>query len=519
MTKVARGAKAADSKKKDGWFLHFREKERQWELHYRSGPGKWRSHRIPRTYATELQATKYAEGYVGTKRRNGTLADPHLPEPKVEDGITFARFAEEWIDGTLTKRHPDHVRAKKNAKDDADKLAVLAPAIGHIPIRRFTLDDADAAMRRLDELRQAKENRSAYAKGKQPKKLKPVGATTRRSYAQFLHKALGLAVYPCRLIEHHPLPKGFLPKPDGAKPLGYLFPDEDAALLGCARVPLGFRVFYGFAIREGMRASELFGTTWGDVDLVRGAVSLPTNKTDDPRAWALNAGVAAALTEWRKRLDANGVAVGPDDPVFVCEDGTSINPFNAARFFRQHLLTAGVNREEILAGKKGRMPIRFHDTRATFVTLSLAAGKTEAWVVARTGHRSSQMIARYRRAAQTVEELSLGAVLALDEAIPELRAPKKPTPAAAEGDGEGVAAEAAGPSVAASAASGRKRTKGPVHPLAQVAPDAARHIAELVAVAISRRGSGRRNPGKTGSRFRDLNSRPTVYETVALPLS
>jgi hypothetical protein len=55
------------------------------------------------------------------------------------------------------------------------------------------------------------------------------------------------------------------------------------------------------------------------------------------------------------------------------------------------------------------------------VTLSLANGKTEAWVASRTGHRSSVMINRYRRAAQKVEELGLGELKPLDEAIPEMQ--------------------------------------------------------------------------------------------------
>jgi integrase len=65
--------------------------------------------------------------------------------------------------------------------------------------------------------------------------------------------------------------------------------------------------------------------------------------------------------------------------------------------------------------------VRAYDLRATFVTLSLANGRSEAWVSARTGHRSSQMIHRYRRTALSVAELNLGELLPLNEAIPELR--------------------------------------------------------------------------------------------------
>ncbi len=52
--------------------------------------------------------------------------------------------------------------------------------------------------------------------------------------------------------------------------------------------------------------------------------------------------------------------------------------------------------------------------------MSLANGKSEAWVQDRTGHKSSLMINRYRRAARTAAELHLGDFTSLDEAIPEL---------------------------------------------------------------------------------------------------
>jgi hypothetical protein len=44
--------------------------------------------------------------------------------------------------------------------------------------------------------------------------------------------------------------------------------------------------------------------------------------------------------------------------------------------------------------------------RSSYV--ALAAGKTEDWVITRTGHGNSQMIALYRRQAKTAAELKLG---------------------------------------------------------------------------------------------------------------
>ncbi len=63
------------------------------------------------------------------------------------------------------------------------------------------------------------------------------------------------------------------------------------------------------------------------------------------------------------------------------------------------------------------MPIRVHDLRGTFVTLALASGKTETWVADRTGHKSSIMINRYRRAARSASELGLGLLAPLDTAL------------------------------------------------------------------------------------------------------
>ena len=65
--------------------------------------------------------------------------------------------------------------------------------------------------------------------------------------------------------------------------------------------------------------------------------------------------------------------------------------------------------------------MRAHDLRGTFVTLSLANGRTETWVADRTGHKSSQMINRYRRAARSATELGMGPLAPLFEAVPELR--------------------------------------------------------------------------------------------------
>jgi predicted Zn-dependent protease len=115
-----------------------------------------------------------------------------------------------------------------------------------------------------------------------------------------------------------------------------------------------------------------------------------------------------------------------------------------------------VTRPELFERSAARRPIRVHDLRATFVTVALAAGRSEAWVTARTGHRSSGQVANYRRTAATFAELSTGWFVHLAAAIPELAAaiPAAETAAAEEEE------------VAASDVSSEKCTGGDLNPYA-----------------------------------------------------
>ncbi len=240
-------------------------------------------------------------------------------------------------------------------------------------------------------------------------------ASTRRIVAQYLRRLLAMAVYPLRIRSANPIPTGWLPRVPNAKAKECLYPDEDRALLACTEVPLLRRLAFGFLSREGMRADEMASLEWRDLDLDRGRVSLDENKTDDPRDWELDRGVWRALAAWRERF-CDGA--DPDDRVFA-DRGVPLYIEKLAEQLRRDLKRAGVTREKLFERSATRMPIRAHDLRATFITIALATGKTESWVADRTGHKSSVMINRYRRKARG---WNLGALAALDEALPELRA-------------------------------------------------------------------------------------------------
>jgi integrase len=318
--------------------------------------------------------------------------------------VSFREFAELWTSGKLAQRYPDHVKAKRTADTDTSRLeAHVYPIAGHVPLVAFTLDHALAVMSAL------------------PAHL---SAASRRHVAQLISRILALATFPARLIPGNPLPRGFLPRMGPEKAKGWLYPDEDALLLACPAVPLPWRVFYGFLNREGPRSSEALGLQFRDLDIVRGTLTLDENKTDDPRAWALNSSVVAALRAWKAtREEREGRSLDESAPVFVDGEGQPIPHRHLAERFREHLQAAGITRPILFEQSAARQKIRLHDTRATFITLALANGRTEAWVQDRTGHKSSLMINRYRRAARTAAELGLGDLLPLDIAIPELAEP------------------------------------------------------------------------------------------------
>jgi integrase len=94
--------------------------------------------------------------------------------------------------------------------------------------------------------------------------------------------------------------------------------------------------------------------------------------------------------------------------------------YGLAYYLRKALEKAGVTRPQLFEMSDTRLALRAHDLRASFVTVNLSLGKSEAWITDRTGHRSSQMIYRYKRQARTHAELNLGAFAPLHDAIPEL---------------------------------------------------------------------------------------------------
>jgi len=307
------------------------------------------------------------------------------PLPQKDLPVTFRELAAQWTSGELQHSFPHHIRKKKSASDDQSRFKRLNQIIGEVPLARFSVNDAQRAMRSL-----------------------PAGfsAGTRRHYAQLIASVLKLAVFPCAIISSSPLPPGWLPRvhTGRVKARTLLYPDEERQLLRCSNVPLARRLLYGFLAREGCRLSEAAQLTWDDLDLARGLISLDENKTSDPRVWALGRDVVRALQAYKA----------------IC---TTAQPFGGhdvsrmAAVLRRDLMLAGIHRPALFERSNTHLPFRLHDLRGTFITLALANGRSETWVCDRTGHRSSTMVNRYRRQARTTAEVDLGWLAGLDEEL------------------------------------------------------------------------------------------------------
>ena len=378
------------------------------------------AHRIPKKLPIPVKTKLDAQRFAAVWYREHVVLSGEAPraEPAptgdfpstvarrlgVNGQTSFATLAKLWVTGKLHQVAPRTCKLKESARDDLVRLEkYVLPAIGHVPLIEFAGRNGRELLQQV----------AAYADEISP----GLAIATMRQILQVVRRVLGFAVAPLMILDAQPIQRGDIPTARSTKAKSFIYPDEDAKLLGCTKVPVVRRLFFGTLDREGFRPKEAVLLCWRDVDLERGVVSLDKNKTDDPRAWALDPSVVRALALWKAKFTIiDGHELIFRDPVSL----VPLKPVSYATSFRRALRRAGVTRPQLFDRSEHRQPIRAHDLRSTFVTISLALGKTEAWVTARTGHKSSAMVRTYQRTAASYAELNLGPLTPLDTAIPEL---------------------------------------------------------------------------------------------------
>lgn len=284
--------------------------------------------------------------------------------------VTFREFALHWATNGLADEYPRHVRRLKptTMRGNKSMVAWLNKEIGHIPLVRLTKADCDRA---LDKLPKGSSN------------------STVRHHAQVIQTVLRRAVHPANIItqEQYPLPHKWLP-PTGKPPsFPFLYPQDVIMLLSCSMVPTWRRVLYALAIYEGQRLSALLRLRYANIDFNNGHITAGPGKThDDARTWKLNAGTLESLVWSRGEKPLTD---------FILPRLTDNEVLDLSSTLRGDLMTAGVTRDihpDLFAKGNGQALLRFHDLRATFVSLHLAMGWSEVDVMIRTQHTSTKVL-------------------------------------------------------------------------------------------------------------------------------
>jgi integrase len=335
--------------------------------------------------------------------------------------ITFEQFGRKWTSNELAREfrrrvkeidhHDNAARLERYAYPVVYNPSILTEEtthvglrIGEIPMRDFTVDHADYILAQKDL---------------------PDGSV--HHIASLIRRVCKLAVHPAKIVKICALPPGWAPPPNPQKEKSYLFPREEELLLAFTAIPLVRRLLFGFMNREGPRKENAVTIEWGQLTLEGvpgggGHIVLDTTKNGRGGSWALDPGTAEALRRWKTLCPSKRFVFPAAAVPAHREKERSMYVDKLAHQLREDLQKAGITRAKLFENSEHRMRLRAHDLRGTFVTISLANGRSEHWVATRTGHRSTIMISRYKTEATTAEELSLGTLAPLHLAIPELAA-------------------------------------------------------------------------------------------------
>lgn|GEM_PF-2120572 len=342
----------------------------------------------PRIIADAARVANNPKAFAGIER---AVRDLCTREGALDKPMTMNELCHLYTSGELQRRYPRHVDVKGKTDETRElerrRLALLCKVIGNIPVADLTRDDCERAMLEV-----------------------PATASSgwRRSHSQPLFHVLDIACLNMRLIEASPLPRRWADAPNAPAMTAILYPKEEAQLAACPDVDIDFRVMWGVQIREGLRPGGVALLRRDEVDLDSGTIT-HRHKTKSYRMWTLGADVVRVLRWW---LDYR------PDPEFVFPHVARGHLVKLAAWFREALVTAGVNRRALHAeATAGKRPIRAHDLRTSFVTVAFADGRPESWISARTGHTTAAQLARYKRVAESLEALDLGWFAPLDEVL------------------------------------------------------------------------------------------------------
>ncbi len=333
--------------------------------------GRWQARvRLPGGGRRSVYAATASEC---SARLRLVIRDLDAGDRPLGDRLTFAAYVETWLIVKGPKLAP------RTIKRYGELLRVHAvPALGSIPLSKLR---ADA----IDRLLTAKGATLA------PRTCHHLRSVI-RSVLQSALKARLVRLNEASLTDAPLVPR---------RPIRATEPEEAFAILDAVRGDRS-EALYVTALWSGARLGELSALAWRDVDLDAGRIAIrrtlglgrdtkgepifaPTKTHGSVRTIRLPAVAVAALREHRRRQAADRLAAGRHwrdyDLVFATTIGTPLDGGDVLRSFRRLLAAAGI------------APLRFHDLRHAYATLSLAAGDDLATVRDNLGHSSITLTA------------------------------------------------------------------------------------------------------------------------------
>lgn len=287
--------------------------------------------------------------------------------PTEAGAVTIATWAEYCTAEVWT------VRPSTVARNAQTLKSMILPAFGHMRLDSVAHADVQAWVKQLE--------REGYAP-----------ATVRKAWAT-LSKLYGTALAGTPRVRNNPCNGIVLPElPHHAA--RFLTVDQVHTLADA--IGPRYRALVYTGAMAGLRAGELFGLRWGNVDLDAGhldvveavkefdgghEIGAPKTKRSRRRI-PVSGFLAAELADHRRRMFAEGTDTGPDAFVFTAPDGGHIRATNfRARMWKRATVAAGLD------------GLVLHELRHTAVALWIATGVCSPnQVAARAGHSSVSVV-------------------------------------------------------------------------------------------------------------------------------
>lgn len=329
------------------------------------GSGRWRArltvdgHELTRYAATQGEAWKLLEAM---RRQAAAGLSMRADQVKLADYLTA------WLDDVAALR----LKPSTMAAYRSHVQGHLAPAFGRVTLDKLTPGHIQ---------RMIKDKTDA---GLTPLTIRHIRSTLRKALNDAVRQGM-IAVNPARLVT---LPAV---KTD---PVAAMEPERAAAILEAVK---GHRLaaLMTVAMLTGMRKGELLGLPWKAVDLVAGQLTVTQSLSRHNGAWVLaepktkrsrrtlhlSPLAVAALREHEDRQRFEQKTAGDAwqnsaGLVFVAQDGRPLHNSTAWRALADCLAAAGLP------------PMRFHDQRHAYATLSTQAGASLREVQEGLGHAS-----------------------------------------------------------------------------------------------------------------------------------